>query len=298
VVSARARFGALALAVSAIAFAGPFFKAAAPTPPLVASGLRLAMAAVCLLPLIVLARRRGRLPNRHLRWGLVAGVLYGLHFGAWVWSLELTSVAASVTLVTATPLLLGVVGVLSGRDFPTPRLWGAILLATVGVLIIGGSDLQLAGGALVGDALALLGAAAMAAYLWVVRRLGAVDPFAFTGLAAGTGAIVLLGVAALLGQAPVAASPAAWGWLALAAALPQLVGHSLLTWSLRHTTPTAVGLATVVEPVGASLIVWLWRGEVPTVQVAVGSLIILTAVVVAVRRSRPPVRLPPGPRVG
>ncbi len=224
------------------------------------------------------------MPRTHLRAGLLAGALYGLHFGAWVWSLTLTSMAASVTLVTATPLLLALVGVATGRDRPTPRLWWAIALATTGVLIIGGSHLELAGDALVGDALAFLGAAAMAGFLLVVRRLGSVDPLGFTGVSAPTGAVILLGAGALLGHAPLAASPAAWGWLALAAAVPQLIGHSLLTWALRYVGPAVVGLATVGEPVGASLIAWLWFGEVITGQVAAGSVVILVAVAVAVRR--------------
>ncbi|MEZ4465862.1 MAG: DMT family transporter [bacterium] len=283
----RSTLAALAVAVLAISFAGPLFRLAAPTPPLVASGLRLVLAAACLLPFSARAWRRGRLPPAHLRWGLVAGALYGVHFGAWVWSLTLTSVAASVTLVTATPLLLALVGVATGRDRPTRRLWLAIGLATVGVGIIGGSHLELAGDALLGDALAFLGAAAMAGYLLVVRRLGRVDPLGFTGIAAAVGGLGLLLVAALLGIAPVAASPAAWGWLALAAAVPQLVGHSLLTWSLRHTTPAIVGMATVGEPVGASIVAWLVLGEAVTGEVAVGSVIILAAVITALWRPRP-----------
>lgn len=274
----------LGLAIVALSFAGPFFRAAEPTHPLVASGLRLAIASVILLPFALRARRRGHLPNLHLRWGGVAGVLYGVHFGAWVWSLTLTSMAASVTLVTATPLLLAVIGVVTGRDRPDGRLWTAIGLATAGVLVIGGSHLELAGPALLGDALALVGAAAMAGYLLVVRRLGSVDPFGFIGVAAPVGAAILLGSAALLGHPPVAAHPAAWGWLVLAALVPQLIGHTLLTWALRHTAPALVGLATVGEPVGASLIAWLWFGEAITGQVALGSAIILGAVAVAVRR--------------
>jgi drug/metabolite transporter (DMT)-like permease len=275
----------LLLAIVALSFAGPFFRAAEPTHPLVAAGLRLALASTLLVPFAVRAYRAGRLPPAHLRAGLLAGAFYGLHFGAWVWSLTLTSMAASVTLVTATPLLLALIGVATGRDRPSPRLWVAISLATVGVLIIGGSHLELAGPALIGDALAFLGAAAMAGYLLVVRRLGAVDPLGFTGVAAATGGVILLCAGALLGQAPLAASPAAWGWLALAALVPQLIGHSLLTWALRHVGPAVVGLATVGEPVGASIIAWLWFGEAVTGQVAVGSVVILVAVGVAVRRA-------------
>lgn len=277
---------ALVVAVISISFAGPFFRMAEPTPPLVSSGLRLAMASLVLVPFALRAWRAGRLPPAHLRAGLAAGLLYGVHFGAWVWSLTLTSITASVTLVTATPVVLALAGLLTGTDRPSGRVWAAIAIATLGVFIIGGSHLSADPRALLGDGLAFLGAAAMAGYMLMVRPLRAVDPLAFTGVAAVVGAGVLLGTAALLGLPLTAASPRAWGFLALAALVPQLVGHTLLTWSLRHSTPTVVGMATVGEPVGSTLIALLWWGEWVSWQVALGCAITLAGVVTALSARR------------
>ncbi len=93
----------LFVAVTAVSFAAIFFRKASPTHPLVAAGLRLAFASVLLSPWLLSAWRRGTLTRTVLLHGSVAGLFYGVHFGAWVSSLTLTSVAASVTLVTATP---------------------------------------------------------------------------------------------------------------------------------------------------------------------------------------------------
>ena len=49
----------------------------------------------------------------------------------------------------------------------------------------------------------------------------------------------------LIGVEFAAASIEALGYLALAAIFPQLIGHTLLTWSLRYTTPTVVGITTL-----------------------------------------------------
>ena len=218
-----------------------------------------------------------------VRLAILAGLFYGVHFGSWVWSLELTTVAASVTLVTATPLLLGVWALLSKRDRPNRRLWLAIGLATVGVATIGGSDWRFSSTALLGDGLALLGAAAMAGYLLVGRRLGEnLDVWVFSAIATGVGGVTLLMVAVSLGQSPLPVSWAALGFLFLAAALPQLVGHTLLTCSLRHTEPSVVGMATVGEPVGATFLAWVWLGERFSTWVGVGCLITLAAVSIAI----------------
>lgn len=282
--SRRAVPVALLTAVAAISFAAIFFRLAQPTHPLAAAAIRLLFATIVLAPFTVRARLAGRLPNAHIRAAAVAGVLYGVHFGAWVWSLGMTTVAASVTLVTATPVLLAAVAGFSGRDVPVPRLRASLALAVVGVMLIGGADFGRSSSALMGDALALVGAAAMAGYLVLVRGLGgSLHVLGFSGIACAVGGVVL-GLTGLLAGVDMAPSSiTALGYLALAALLPQVIGHSLLTWSLRHATPVAVGVATVGEPVGATLLGWFWLAEAVPVQVGVGCVVTLLAVVLAVR---------------
>lgn len=269
-------------AAAAISFAAIFFRLASPTHPLVVAGVRLALAAGVLAIPTIRAWRAGRLPPKVRRRAAIAGVLYGVHFGTWVTSLSLTSVASSVTLVTATPLLLALVALGTGRDRPERRHWLSIGLAVVGLSLIGWADLSLSTEALLGDGLAMAGAIAMALYLLLVRSLGKdLDVLAFSGLACAGGAITLLGAAVLTGVPIAFASLESFGWVALAALVPQLIGHNLLTWSLRHATPTAVGIATVGEPVGATFLAWVWLSEVPSPVVLIGCAITLVAVFVS-----------------
>ncbi len=285
---------ALAIGSLAIGFAAIFFRLAAPTDPLLASMLRLGIAGALLAPISVRAIRDGSLSPRAVKVALGCGVAYALHFGTWVASLERTSVAASVTLVTATPLLLAVVAFARGRDRPSLRTTLAIVAATGGVLIIGASDATEAPpGAVVGDLLALAGAGAMAVFLLAVRELGAreekpVPAFAFSGIAALSGAAVLgssLPIeAALFGLS--SPSGDALFFIALAALIPQIVGHGLLTWALRRASPTEVGLATAAEPVLATGLAVIVFHEHPTALVLVGAAITLAAVVVGVSGAR------------
>jgi drug/metabolite transporter (DMT)-like permease len=275
---------ALVVAVAAISFAAIFLKLAEPTHALTRAGLRLLMAAAMLLPAVVVGWRRGRL-QPVVKWAVLAGLLYAVHFGAWVWSLDFTSVAASVTLVTATPLILAVVGMITGRDRPERRLWVSLFLGAVGVAIVGGADLSLSGRALAGDGLALLGTAAMAGYLLLGRRLAAgLDVWAFVGVACAVGGALVMLVAAAAGVGLVPASGRSLLYIFLSALIPQLVGHVLLTWSLRHTTPTVVGLATLGEPVGSTLLAWVWLGEAAPAVVLVGCAVVLVSLVLALAR--------------
>ena len=279
---------ALAIAVASISFAAIFFRKAAPTHPLTSAGLRLAIAAALVSPLTIAAWRQARLSPRERRAAILAGFLYAVHFGAWVASLGYTTVAASVTLVTATPLLVAVVSLATGRDRPGRQLWTAIAVSTAGIAVIAyGSS---ASGpaprlALLGNALALLGAAGMAGYLLVVRRLGEqLDAWSFTGIATAVGAVLLLGASVAIGVSPLPASGEAFAYLVLAALVPQIIGHTSLTWALRHARPTMVGIATVGEPAGATALGWLWLGEVVPPVVAIGCVFTLIGVVLATRR--------------
>ena len=268
--------------MSAISFAAIFFRKSEGTHPLVAAGVRLAIAGILLSPMVWRAARRGMLNRFTVRTATIAGFAYAGHFGTWVSSLSMTTVAASVTLVTATPLLLAAYAIARGKDRPDRHHGLAITLAVVGVSLIGGADL-FDRRALSGDALALGGAAAMAVYLVTARRLGPeLDPWSFTGMACAVGAALLLTTALLTGTPIAFESSRALGYVVLAALIPQLIGHSLLTWSLRHVRPTVVGLATVGEPVGSALLGWLWLGEKVSPLAGMGCIVTIGAVALAI----------------
>jgi len=275
---------ALTVAVVAISTAAVLFRMAPDVPPLTAAGDRLLLAGV-LLALWVGPRRLAALPRGPTA---LAGVLYAAHFGAWVASLGMTSIATSVTAVTTSPILLALWGLVTRRDAPTRRTLVALTLAAIGVValaLVNGDDRPAHG---LGLALALAGAAPIAAYFWLGRSLGPeLDALAFSSAATLIGGIVLLVLALIVGEPLV---PTRWsevGVIVGAAAVPQLVGHTLLTWSLRHATPTTVALATLGEPAGASILAALLIGEPLTWPAAIACAITLSGVALA---TRPPKR--------
>jgi len=70
----------------------------------------------------------------------------------------------------------------------------------------------------------------------------------------------------------------------LAAVIPQVLGHTLLTSALGRATPSEVGLATAAEPVLSTLFAWLWLAELPTEWVLVGCVVALLGVVLGMTR--------------
>ena len=282
----RARIGLL-VAVVSISFAAIFFRNAAPIHPILQAAIRLFIASFVLLPWTLGQLRRGAISPKCVRAAALAGVWYALHFGSWVTSLTLTSVAASVTLVTATPLVLGVIGWIRKEDIPTRNQWAALGLGALGLVIIGQGDLAGGGDALLGDLFAFMGALAMAGYLLTCRSVSdELEVWSFTGIATGVGA-VLLSLSALAMDVPLEVPD--WkplAYLAAAALIPQLVGHVLLTWASRILTPVLVGTSTLGEPVGATVLAWFWLAETPSTQVMAGCLVTLMGLLLALRTTR------------
>ena len=86
--------GSLVLAILAVSWAAPLRRIAPEAPSIQLAFWRLLIAGLILL---IIARPRGLLRWRAWIPGSIAGALLALHFGAWFRSLELTSVASSVS---------------------------------------------------------------------------------------------------------------------------------------------------------------------------------------------------------
>ncbi len=209
--------------------------------------------------------------RRRAPWLAVSGLALAVHFATWLASLELTSVAASVTLVTTTPLLLALGLAATGRRL-APATWMAIALAVAGSAVIAGGDWQAGGRALAGDGLALIGAGAMAVYLGVGDRLRATMGTTDYALAVYALAAAALGPVALTvdgglgGYAPDT-------WLVIGAMIvgPQLAGHTVLNLLLRPLGSVTVSLALLTETVGATLGAWLLLSEAPPLGAVIGA---------------------------
>jgi drug/metabolite transporter (DMT)-like permease len=68
---------------------------------------------------------------------ILAGALMALHFVSWIASLQLTTVASSVVLVTAHPLFVAALAPLVTGDRLTRRVLAYSALGTAGAVVIG-----------------------------------------------------------------------------------------------------------------------------------------------------------------
>nr|WP_308190618.1 DMT family transporter [Streptomyces sp. HPF1205] len=254
----------LGVAVAGVSMSAPLIAATA-APALAIAFWRNALAVGVLAPLALWRHRAGLrgMGRRAVGLSVLSGVLLALHFGLWLPSLGMTSVAASTALVTTTPVWTTLILRVRGHR-PPGAVWAGTALAFLGVLLLTGVDLSTGARALAGDALALGAGLAAACYVLLGAEVrAAASTTAYTFVCYGTTAVVLLAVC-LVGGSPLGGWPGGT-WLKIAAltAAAQLLGHSLLNRVVRGLGPSVTSTATLLESPGAALVAALWLGQTP-----------------------------------
>ena len=305
---------AILIAILAVSTASIFIRfAQREAPSLVIAALRLAVASLILAP-VALSRHHDelrKLTRADLLLGLLSGVFLAIHFATWISSLEYTSVASSVVLVSTGPLWVALLSPIFLKEPLTRSVLVGMLLALLGGTIIGLSDscsisIALSGAtegsvveglkcpplsqfvqgkAFLGNFLALVGAWTVAGYLMIGRRLRAgmsLIPYIF--VVYGMAAIVLLIIMFAAGQSPTGYSPTFYLWIILLALVPQLIGHSTYNWALRYMPAALVSITTLGEPIGSAVLAYFILRETPTLLTISGGVLILAGIYLASKR--------------
>jgi drug/metabolite transporter (DMT)-like permease len=241
--------------------------------------------------------------RRDLVFAVVSGLALAAHFASFFESLEWTTVAASVTLITTQPIFVAVGAATLLDERLTPRMVGGMAVAlagaftmSVGPLVVdplfGGGDVAAALAAtfagssaqLYGNALALTGAVVGAVYTLSGRSLRQrLSLFAYTFVVYAV-CTVALGVLAAGTGAPLLGYPRSEWLLFLGMALlPGMFGHTVINWALKYVKSSVVSISLLGEPVGSSLLALALLGEVPAGVTVLGGVVVLLGIFVTTR---------------
>jgi drug/metabolite transporter (DMT)-like permease len=284
----------LSLGILAISFAAIFIKFCSDVPAVMIATYRLVLASAVLL---VIARGKGVrfsfYRKKQIPFCVLGGLLLALHFSFWISSLKYTSVASSVVLVTTNPIFVGILSYFFFREKPTVELIVGILLSLAGSAILAVGDSGLQGltirnaSTLIGDVLALLGAV-MASGYWIVgyKLREEMDILPYTTMVYSFAALFLLLISLFKGLSFTGYRPSSYLFMALLAVIPQLIGHTLINWALKHLKASLVAISILGEPIGATILAYLFFRETVGTTQLVGMFLIFLAIIVASRKGR------------
>lgn len=216
---------------------------------------------------------------------VVAGVFLAVHFATWITSVNLTTIASSVLLVSTAPIFVAIAARWLFDERLGPLGWSGIALALFGTALVAG--LEFGGSSFDGNALALIGGITVGGYGLAGRvsrqKLGILE---YAVVTYGTSAVTLLFVAVPMGEELTGYSSQTW-WAIVGLIIgPQLLGHTFINFALRAIDATRVSIAIMAEPVIAIVLAYVLFYETPSWLAYPGGLAILMGIylVTAVRR--------------
>jgi drug/metabolite transporter (DMT)-like permease len=262
-----------------VSFSAVFIRLASDDPATIV-WVRMSMAAALLAPLLFVDMKRGRVPRTSRSAMLVAlsGVFLAGHFLLWTASLQYTSIAASVLLVSMHPVaVIPLSRMFLGERTPPRTLIGmGVALAGTAITCIG--DFRLSTTALAGDLLALGGAVCLAGYLLIGRGMrGALGVATYSFAVYAVVAVIAAVTALAQGVAHMPSARAALFGAGLAV-ICTIGGHTVYNLALRFVPSLSVSVAFLGEAPLTSLLALAVLATVPPMLTVIGGAIILIGV--------------------
>ena len=205
----------------------------ADAPPLVIASYRMAIGASVMLGIAMGSWYRhgtnylSHITKRDMPIVVVSAICLSMHFWAWILSLEYTSVASSVVLVTTSPFILSIA---SKGLFKEPIHKYTVI--GIGIGIVGGGIIAIGDSGneaeLTGDLLAFLGALSVAGYMLAGRRLRShVPALTYNSLVYTTATFILFAIALIMGASFTGYSSETYLWILILGLVPQAIVASV-----------------------------------------------------------------------
>jgi drug/metabolite transporter (DMT)-like permease len=266
----RKPYIALFVSIVSVSFAAILIKLSSMDEyPLTIAFYRLLFTTILILPFVVFFKKTRyeikKLPRKTFLIMIGIGVILAAHFAFWITSLSFTSVASSVILVTAHPILVGPVSHFFFKEKLSIINSVGIIISVTGVIILVTGNIQPGVetiDTLEGNILAILGGIMAGLYILggrKIRKTVSVTSYAF--IVYSISAIVLLFLCIVFNSRLVNISLTDFEIFIAMAIVAGLCGHTLYNWSLKHVRASVASVALLGEPLGSTL----WAILIPSI---------------------------------
>jgi drug/metabolite transporter (DMT)-like permease len=218
----------------------------------------------------------------------LGAVGYAAQAGCFFAALERIDASLLSLMLYTFPAMVAVAAIVLGRERADAARFGALALASVGLVLVLASARP---GALdpLGAGLALSAAVIYTTYILVSQGIaGRIGPTLLSALVCTGADLTLTAGSALLGDLRLGeVTPAGWGWLAGIAMVSTVAAVSLFFAGLKRVGPTTASILSTVEPVVTVLLAFLVFGELlGSLQLVGGALVVAAVIVLGSYRPR------------
>jgi len=262
--------------------------------PLTIAFYRLLFTVLLLIPLFIIFKKYReellKIDKKTYLIMLSIGVILSFHFAFWITSLDYTTVASSVILVTAHPVIVAPVAYfLLKEKLSVLNIFGIVFsLSGVFILVYGNYGFGVESyNTFLGNIYAILGGIFAGLYILggrKIRKTVSVIPYAFVVYLVST---VIIFFMCILSESKLnGISIRDYELFILMAFIAGILGHTMYNWSLKYIKASLASVALLGEPLGSTILAFLtpWINEIPTEYTFIGGIIILSGIYLTSRK--------------
>lgn len=258
-------------------------------PAMIISAYRMLFTLLMIGPVVFVKHREelAKISGRDMLYAIASGFFLALHFATWITSLKLTTVSASTVLVQMSPIFVVAGSFIFFKEGISKASLMGVLTAVAGSAFVGITDFKVGGTALMGDFLALAGAFFIAGYLLIGRELRKrIMLLPYTFIVYGSCTLFLLLGCILMDIPLYPYSPNNYAIFFALAFFCTILGHTVFNWALKYVPAYTVSICSLLEPIGATFLAFLFLGEVPGLMQILGQILVLTGLYIFISKSK------------
>ncbi len=239
---------------------------------------------------------RPRVTRAEVLPGLLLGLAYCGQASFYFWAVSIQDASVTSVFQAVTPPIVAVAAVLLGRERASARVFVAIGIAGVGMVLVGLTGGDSSGHVVpLGALLAIASSAWYAGYLLAGERIVKnIQPLVLGCLIATGGAIGFSAGSLALGQLQFDFGSRAWLWFALSALLSTVFAVTAIMAGMNRIGPSVAGLLTTFETPATIVYATIVFGETLSAWQWVGAALVLGAVVAVQLPGRRAATVPAG----
>lgn len=216
---------------------------------------------------------------------MAAGILLGFHFYMFFEAIQRTTVASATVFVSLTPIFLAILGYVFLKERLSKFVAIAIVVSVFGGFMIAYGDVgdgSVAVDPVFGNILAL-GACLFVSIYLIIGRVARqkMSWLAYVYPMYLSSAVTVLLLALVTGAPLLGFEPRVYFLCLLMAIGPHILGHGSFNYAVKYFSATFLGLLSLTEPIGATVMAYVLFDELPAVVSFVGMFLTLIGVCLA-----------------
>ncbi|MFD1067166.1 DMT family transporter [Oceanobacillus locisalsi] len=240
---------------------------------------RMFLACALILP-IVFRHRDSFAKIKRREWIAIvfAGIFLAGHFGLWFESLKHTTVASSTLILALQPAIALIGGMIFFKEKLDMRLVLAMGIAFIGVVVVGGGSFGGGSAAFLGNVLSFLAVVSVVLYLMIGQRnVKSINHWVYSFLVFFVAGMTVAVFNLIAGISFTGYSTNDWMVFVMLAIFPT-GAHIIFNLLLNYVNTTTVSMATLGEPVGASILAVILLQEMLTPVEMIGGVLIIVGI--------------------